>query len=242
MFDADERRRRQREATRRYRERNPEKTRESARRWRGANINTIRAKAREAKKKYYKKNRERILAYQREYTKQNYEQLRQGWRAYSASHREEARRRARAWEAANPDRVKERRRQRRETGYYRKPEHRAKKQEWVERNREKVRDTLRASRHRRRAQSAGTGITGADWRAILLYWENRCAYCGASGSLEAEHRTPLARGGTSAKENFVPACPRCNRRKHTMTESEFRLFLVVEREPLDVPYRWQAAA
>lgn len=242
MSSAEERRQRQREATRRYRERHPQiapaSSRRSAAKYRAANP----AKGRERKQNYYKKNRNRVLAYQRDYTKRNYERLRQGWRAYAASHREQAKQRSRAWSVANPERVKERARRRRETGYYRQPEQRAKKQEWVIRNREKVRDTLRASGLRRRAQSAGTGITGADWRAILLLWEHRCAYCGTSGSLDAEHRIPVAGGGTSAKENIVPACPTCNRRKHTMTEDEFRLFLVLEREPLDVCYRWREAA
>lgn len=238
----EEKRAKSREASRRYRKKHPDRARASTQRWREENREQYLASNRKSKKKYYAKNRDAIIEWQHAYTKQNYERLHQGWIDYTASHREEARQRARAWRLANPERVATMRRRRKETGYYKTPERRAKNREWTNRNREKVRDTLRASRLRRRAQSAGSGITAAEWRAILVMWEHCCAYCGAAGKLEADHCLPLARGGTSDKENIAPACPNCNRRKHTMTEGEFRLFLVLEREPLDVPYRWQETA
>jgi len=240
-LDPEEKRTRSRAAARRYRTRNPEKTRAATRKWREENRETFLASNRKSKKKYYARNSEKIIEWQHEYTKRNYERLHRGWISYSESHREEARQRARAWRIANPQRVKAISERRRATGYYRQPERRAKSREWVERNRDRVRDTLRASRLRRRAQG-GEGLSAADWRAILVFWEHRCAYCGIGGKLEADHRIPLARGGTSAKENIIPACPRCNRRKNTMTEDEFRLFLVLEREPLDILYRWQEAS
>lgn len=43
-----------------------------------------------------------------------------------------------------------------------------------------------------------------------------CHYCGgkfAPAKLTMDHVIPLARGGTSAKSNLVPACLGCNREK-----------------------------
>lgn len=234
--EAEDRRRRQREATRRYRARHPERAREAIRRWREEERERYLESNRASKRKYYVRNRDAIVRWQRQYWEKNKDRLRLQQRAYAREHREEARARSRAWYRANPEKVAAQVRRRRETGYDRTPARRAKAREWVDAHRQQVRETLRVSRLRRLAQG-GPALTTADWRAILDLWGHRCAYCGADAALEAEHRMPLSRGGTSAKENIVPACGTCNRRKHTMTEEEFRLILMLERDPLDVPYR-----
>jgi 5-methylcytosine-specific restriction endonuclease McrA len=38
----------------------------------------------------------------------------------------------------------------------------------------------------------------------------KCAYCGAAGEMQMDHFVPLAKGGTHALGNLVPACPSCN--------------------------------
>ena len=46
--------------------------------------------------------------------------------------------------------------------------------------------------------------------------EGRCHYCGerfAPADLTMDHVVPLIRGGRSTKDNLVPACRECNRRK-----------------------------
>jgi 5-methylcytosine-specific restriction endonuclease McrA len=85
-------------------------------------------------------------------------------------------------------------------------------------------ETHRVSKLRRRAREASaTGsFTTSEWTALLKRWGQRCAYCGAPGRLQADHRTPLIRGGTGWIENILPACGRCNQRKHLLTEDEFR--------------------
>jgi 5-methylcytosine-specific restriction endonuclease McrA len=65
--------------------------------------------------------------------------------------------------------------------------------------------------------------------ALVELYENRCAYDGAPAPLHADHRLPLERGGTNVIENILPACRRCNLRKHLMTEEEFRARLAAER-------------
>jgi 5-methylcytosine-specific restriction endonuclease McrA len=39
----------------------------------------------------------------------------------------------------------------------------------------------------------------------------------------------LARGGSNAIDNILPACSACNQRKHLLTEAEFRARLARER-------------
>jgi 5-methylcytosine-specific restriction endonuclease McrA len=74
----------------------------------------------------------------------------------------------------------------------------------------------------RRAQRLKTEatLTVAEWREILQKWNNSCAYCGAKEDIEQEHINPLGSGGTHTKENVVPACKHCNRKKAKRTPEE----------------------
>jgi len=56
--------------------------------------------------------------------------------------------------------------------------------------------------------------------------------------MEAEHRIPKCRGGTDVPENVAWACFPCNRRKHKMTEEEFRALLALEAEHPPPPGGW----
>jgi 5-methylcytosine-specific restriction endonuclease McrA len=93
----------------------------------------------------------------------------------------------------------------------------------------------RAMHERRRARAVGAGpsFTAAEWTELVEAHGNRCAYDGAPGPLHADHRLPLKRGGTNVIENILPACARCNLRKHLMTEEEFRVRLAAERAARD---------
>ena len=85
--------------------------------------------------------------------------------------------------------------------------------------------------NRRRERVRGhPAFSAAEWMALVAEHAGRCAYCGASGLLHADHRIPVSRGGTNTIENIVPACARCNLRKHVMTEAEFRARLAAERD------------
>jgi 5-methylcytosine-specific restriction endonuclease McrA len=66
------------------------------------------------------------------------------------------------------------------------------------------------------------------WLDLVAAYDGRCAYCAATGPLEAEHRTPLSRGGTNFIGNILPACRRCNARKHQLTDAEFRMRIQTE--------------
>jgi 5-methylcytosine-specific restriction endonuclease McrA len=90
-----------------------------------------------------------------------------------------------------------------------------------------LRQTIRARRRSRELAAEGNH-TKEQWIGLLQQYGYRCAYCGAEGSLEPDHRVPLARGGTNHIENILPACRRCNTRKRLLTEDEFRARLAAE--------------
>ncbi|HKY49926.1 MAG TPA: HNH endonuclease, partial [Candidatus Limnocylindria bacterium] len=95
----------------------------------------------------------------------------------------------------------------------------------------------RAKDHAYRARKAAAlgSFTGAQWLELLARCDNRCAYCGRAESRQADHRVPLARGGTNLIDNIVPACRGCNATKHTMTEEEFRARIAADRADQSPP-------
>ncbi len=69
-------------------------------------------------------------------------------------------------------------------------------------------------------------LTVEQWHSILDRYHHACAYCGKTGvKLEREHKIPAIKGGGYTADNIIPACGECNRRKHMMTDVEFRKFL-----------------
>lgn len=55
-----------------------------------------------------------------------------------------------------------------------------------------------------------------------------CHYCRRHfrpSDLTMDHVIPLARGGTSTKENIVPCCKECNARKRYLLPDEFAHYL-----------------
>jgi 5-methylcytosine-specific restriction endonuclease McrA len=120
---------------------------------------------------------------------------------------------------------------------------RANKREYYARNTEHVKaavvayrranpEIVRVVRTLRRAREVGAlgSHTTAQWLALVAEYGGCCGYCGANGPLEPDHRVPLSRGGSNSIENIIPACRRCNTRKRTLTEAEFRARLAAERD------------
>ena len=91
-------------------------------------------------------------------------------------------------------------------------------------------DVRRAMRNRRRDRVRGLpSFTAAEWQALVAEYAGRCAYCGAEGPLQIEHRVPLSAGGANTIDNILPACGSCNMRKGRLTDTEFRTRLASER-------------
>lgn len=75
-----------------------------------------------------------------------------------------------------------------------------------------------AKQYRRARRAATRGacneLSADQWRAVLEFFGNRCAYCLAE-LLEAtqDHLKPLSAGGQHHPDNVVPSCRSCNSAK-----------------------------
>ena len=137
---------------------------------------------------------------------------------------EKAREAMRRWRRAHPDAH----RQENRSYYARHREERLEQSAVYHRANPHV-GRARGLNYRARKLAALGSFTPAEWLALVERYRGRCAYCGAIGTLEADHRIPLARGGTNDIDNILPACRRCNAKKRLLTEAEFRARLAVER-------------
>ena len=160
------------------------------------------------------KDPERQRAYARDWIKRNAEKAREAMRR---------------WRARNPELRRARNREYKRTAYERRgAEINALNASWLAAHPEVRRAKDQGYRARKRA--ADGSFTGTEWLALVESFGGRCAYCGALGALEADHRTPLSRGGSNRIENILPACRRCNGRKQNRTEMEFRALLASEHD------------
>jgi 5-methylcytosine-specific restriction endonuclease McrA len=209
---------RAREATRRYRARlraDPQRAQAAA------------EKRRAADRVRWKLNHEALLARQRKYTDEHRQEIYARNRQYEKRNREKLKAKRKARFLRDPDGNRARERERARARYQRNPEgHLAYMKAWRAANPERARLYVRLSNQRRRAKAGGDFIRVEDWQRLVKKYKGRCAYCGEqSAAIEADHRIPLSRGGRNTIANIVPACRRCNRRKRTKTDVEFRAWL-----------------
>ena len=81
--------------------------------------------------------------------------------------------------------------------------------------REKNPEGLLAQLHRRKAKkrdAPGNHHTAKERKALFAEYLGLCAYC-TRPAKSLDHVVPLAKGGTNAIENCVPACKYCNSSK-----------------------------
>jgi 5-methylcytosine-specific restriction endonuclease McrA len=155
---------------------------------------------------------EKRRAYQRDYIRRTAER-----------HREQSKEAMRRWRANNPAA-----RLARDRAY--KLRHLDQVRAGHKRHRQKYPEQRWAISQRRRARELGAAgnFTTFEWRGLMVRFGHRCAYCGAQGPLQADHRIPLSRGGTHHIENILPACRSCNLRKGATSEADFRARLLNE--------------
>ena len=130
----------------------------------------------------------------------------------------------RRWRQNHPDQHREENR-----AYYARSPERRQRQIEASPNRRAVRKAADARRRSRKLQAAGS-YTYLEWLLLVVSHGGRCAYCARVAILHADHRIPLARGGSNSIDNIVPACAPCNLRKGTRTETEFRARLSAEKD------------
>ncbi len=145
--------------------------------------------------------------YQQAYYVANRERLTQQQAANRATHQQRDADRARAWRDANPDQAKRNRdRYLRENAERLKDARRA--------YRAANRDLIRALNNRRKARLRNVAVndlTGAEWVAIVVQYDGRCAYCGCTPDrITMDHVIPISKGGNHTASNVVPACGPCN--------------------------------
>ena len=143
-------------------------------------------------------------------------------RRHYLANKEKYKENARKWKAKNREKVRESNRKYMEErgGKEKKAEY---YKRWSKENR--VSMALKTMRYYARKKGAIGSCTVEQWESRLEYYGGKCIYCGSSERIEAEHRIPLARGGTNFASNLIPACRTCNARKATMTESEYKDYI-----------------
>ena len=155
------------------------------------------------------KDPERRRAYGRAWMRRNADKASAAMRRWRASHREQHAQARDAWDAQHPVEAASRR------ARYLRAHPEVRRTRW--------------SNRRARERAAEGQYTTEQWMALIARYDSCCAYCGRRAPLQPDHRVPLARGGTNWIDNILPACGPCNRRKHLLTETEFRALL--SREP-----------
>lgn len=181
-------------------------------------------------REYHRTHRDERVAWQRAYNERNREQVYASNRAYAARNRAKIRAKQHETYVRSLEANRARDRERRRKSYARNPQaHLEYMKKWRTANPERARAYVRLAGHRRRAAAGGEFIRVEDWLALLRKHDGRCAYCGIQPEhIEADHRIPLSRGGRNTIANILPACRRCNRRKMTKTDGEFRAWLVTQ--------------
>jgi 5-methylcytosine-specific restriction endonuclease McrA len=211
-----------------------------------------RAAAREATRRWYQRNKERLAPARRKKDRERYalerdsvlvarreryandpsfsEKIRSRNRDWYEGHREPRRESKRRYYVNNAAKLRAQGRERNRKRYAENPRAQLDYyKKWRLRNLQRARAYVRVSNHKRRAAAGGQHFTFEEWEAVLKEHAGHCAYCGSTDRIEADHRTPLCRGGSNLISNILPACQRCNRRKHRRTEEEFRALLQAER-------------
>ena len=155
---------------------------------------------------------------------------------YYVANAEAVKARSKAWREANPERYKQQLKdwaakpgnleRKREVDRAWKHAHQEHRKEYSQQpaQREYARLNAKTQNARRKAQKSATvhRITKAEWLDRQLEYEGRCAYCGTPVQEPTmDHVVPLIKGGDHSVGNIVPACGRCNRRKHDRDVLEF---------------------
>jgi|SRR6185503_10327642 len=207
--------------------------RAASRRWRERNGKSYAPRRRQLDRERYAANRESVLSAKRERYASDpafAERTRASNNAWYQRNRDKRHEHNRRYRQEHGDELRARERERSRGNYAKDPRARLDYyKQWRSRNLERARAYVRVSGNKRRAVAAGTHFTFAEWEELLRHHAGHCAFCGSTERIEADHRIPLYRGGSNEINNILPACRRCNRRKHRKTEEEFRALLQAER-------------
>lgn len=203
----EERKIRARDATRRYRSRNPGKHRVKEAEYRRKHIVRIRARDARIKREYRRLFPEKHKADRSVYKSANLTKIRASEKSYKKRNQAKARIQMRIYRAANPGRVKA----------------------WDRRRRAKNADDIRVRNGEYRARKRGATIGD---KHVIKDWESRwrrskivrCFWCSiwlSPKGCHTDHIESLAAGGKHSIENLCIACGPCNLRKNAKSIQEW---------------------
>ena len=170
----------------------------------------------EYKKIYYNKNKERLNVISKEWRQNNSDRYKELWDEYYKTHHEDMLNRTRKYYRDNKERVCLHAKEYRQTHL----EYYSEKDRLRDANKTPHRrEQVLANNRRRRTRKLGLldHYTDQEWKDCINYWNNRCVNCGSTSNIEADHITPISRGGTDTIDNIQPLCRHCNASKHTKT-------------------------
>lgn len=78
-----------------------------------------------------------------------------------------------------------------------------------------VAEKVRKQRRRARIHGAQGHFTASEWNHLCFTYGYLCLCCGEPKPLQADHITPISRGGDNYISNIQPLCLSCNASKHT---------------------------
>ena len=89
----------------------------------------------------------------------------------------------------------------------------------LEERKEYMREYMRKYREKQKQLAEGNkvpenGLPSEEWKKVLDYFDNECAYCGERNTeLQQELIIPASKGGKCEMGNIIPACRSCNSSK-----------------------------
>lgn len=196
--------------------------------------------AKEWKAEYYKKNIDNIKEKKKEYYNNNsdirityYEKNKQRFKEYY----EENKNKSKEYYEENKERFEK---------YYKENSDKIKEYSKEYRKTENGKEVSNKSKNKRRALKKGNGgeYTQEQWENCIEFFDNKCAYTGLDLALKenilnAEHITPITKGGTSWIWNLCPSERSANFSKHNNElEGWYRKQTYFSEERLNKIYEW----
>jgi len=168
---------------------------------------------------YYLKNKEKIKLYLRNYYLKNKDKIKRNKRKYYKDNTDKVKTYNKKYKKENRELYRK---------YESSPAHKLRKKLWAQSPKGKICYKASCANRRALTKDLTTLLIKKIYKNNLnQYGVLTCYLCLKPIGLGLdclEHKTPLSRGGTNAKENLDVACKYCNSSKRNKTLEEFRLY------------------
>jgi len=168
----------------------------------------------EIKKLYYKNNKAKTDEYQKQYRNEHKDKQAKYTKIYAEKNKEKIKKVKQQYVKNNSEYISEWHKQ----YSIDNKEELAKKAKKYYKNNPQVR-RLANQKYKARKKELPCELTVKQWETIKDYFNNSCAYCGATEErhnniykeqLHQEHFIPLSKGGEYTLNNIIPSCRSCN--------------------------------